>query len=107
MDEQLRQVLEGQPWSKLRRIDAAFEGDWNATVRTVWSQDEDIVDLPDETWATDRFQPSIELIFDDTWLGIRCARSAEGLNVLDVERAVAIVHYVLGERVATPPSDFR
>ncbi len=107
MDEQLRQIFEGLPWSKLRRIDAAFEGDWNATVRTAWSRDSDVVDLPDETWVTDRFQPSIELIFDDTWLGIRCTRSVGGMNVLDVDRAAAIVNYVLSARAAIPPSDSR
>jgi hypothetical protein len=100
MDEQLRQIFEGLPWFKLLRIDAAFEGDWNATVRTVWSRNRDVVDLPDETWGTDRFQPSVELIFDDTWLGIRCTRSVDGLNVLDVERAAAIIDHVLGLRTA-------
>ena len=100
MDEQLRQVLDGLDWSKLRRIDCAFEGDWNASVCTVWSSDNEVVDLPDATWATDRFNPSLELIFDDTWLGIRCTRAVDGLNVLDVERATAIVDHVLGLRTA-------
>lgn len=98
MDPDLSRIIDNLPLSRLERIDCAFEGDWSGSVHTLWSPEAPEVQLPDATWATDRYKPSIELIFDTTWFGIRCYTEDDGIYRLDAPRATAIIEYVLRAR---------
>lgn len=98
MDPDLSRIIDNLPLSRLERIDCAFEGDWSGSVRTVWSPDVPEVRLPDRTWTTARYRPSIELMFDSSWFGIRCYTEGDGIRRLDARRATEIIDYVLRAR---------
>ena len=98
MDADLSRIIDNLPLSRLERIDCAFEGDWSGSVHTIGSTEAPDVRLPDTTWATDRYKPSIELMFDSTWFGILCYTEEDGIYRLDVPRATVIIDYVLRAR---------
>lgn len=100
MDSDVIRTINGLPLRELKRIDCAFEGDWSGSVRTVWSCDDPAVNLPGPAWVSDRFLPSLELMFDTTWFGIRCYTEQGGTYGLDVERATAIIDHVLRARAS-------
>jgi hypothetical protein len=96
-------ILEGLRLDGLVRIDAALEGDWNPTVRTVWTRDAGRR-TPDEPLPSHpSFKPSLELYFDDHWVGIHCYRCIDGRNVFDGELAQAVIGFI--EAKLRVPSD--
>jgi hypothetical protein len=87
-------ILDSLPLDGLLRIDAALEGDWSSTVRTVWFADTRCRSLEDHLPTHPAFKPSLELYFDGWWVGSHCYRREGGLNVFDKEAAHAIVDFI-------------
>jgi len=79
---------------KIQRIDAALEGDWNATLVTVWTRDKGLIDFSDVIWVHPRFKPSLEMYFEGAWLGLHCFNRIKGENVFDEKFARQIISYV-------------
>jgi len=88
--------------SGLRRIDVALEGNWSPTVVTVWSKEKGLLGFFKVVRSHPTFKPSLELYFDDAWLGIHCYRRTEGQNVFDEEFARRVIKYVESRVVQKP-----
>ena len=78
----------------LQRIDAALEGDWNATVVTIWSAKEGRLSFSEIVRNHSTYKPSLELYFHTTWLGIHCYTRQNGQNVFDETLAKEIITYI-------------
>jgi hypothetical protein len=78
----------------IQRVLAAHEGNWNPTMVTVWARDEGALGFSTVTRYHPIFKPSLELYFEDTWLGIHCFNRIGGENVFDEEFAVKIIDYI-------------
>ncbi len=78
----------------LTRIDVGLEGDWNPTVTTVWTSEEGRLALADVVREHASFKPSLELYFEDGWIGLHCFRRTANVNVLDEERLLRVIRDV-------------
>ena len=78
----------------LLRIDVALEGNWSATVVTVWSRDRGSIGCEDVVHTHESFKPSLELYFDGSWLGLHCLTRIGGKNVFDESFATRVIAYV-------------
>jgi hypothetical protein len=58
------------PLKCIKRIDIALEGNWNPTVTTVWTRKDGFVGFSKVRKQHIKYKPSIELYFDDCWVGI-------------------------------------
>ena len=67
------------------RIELGLEGDWSATVRTVWSRDQGFLGFDG---------PATELYLADGWIGVHCFRFEDGRYMLDREKAEALIKHV-------------
>ena len=78
----------------IQRVVAALEGDWNPTMVTVWMRDRGMLGFTDVIRTHPILKPSLELYFEDSWLGIHCFNRSDGVNVFDEEYAVFIINYI-------------
>ncbi len=90
----LPQTLREISLDGLRRIDVALEGDWNPTVVTVWSREEGRHGFSAVARSHPTHKPSLELYFENVWLGIHCFRRIDDENAFDEELAIRIIEYV-------------
>ena len=74
------------------RIDVGLEGDWSATVQAAWTRTDGSLNLVEHRLEHEAFKPSLELYFDNGWIGLHCFRRVGGMNVLDV----ALLKHVIG-----------
>ena len=88
------QILEEISYDRLERIDLALEGDWNATVVTVWLKDSGLLGFEKSKIKHPEFKPSLELYFKDVWVGIHCYQTINGQNVFDKQKAEKIIAYI-------------
>ena len=79
---------------KIQRIDLALEGNWSPTVVTVWSREQGVIGFADAILTHPDNKPSLELYFEDSWLGIHCFNRIDGQNVFDEEFATRIIEYI-------------
>ena len=78
----------------IQRVVAALEGYWNPTMVTVWTRDKGALGFSTVTLTHSTFKPSLELYFENAWLGIHCFNRINGENVFDEEFAVKLLEYV-------------
>jgi hypothetical protein len=86
--------LEGVSLTNLNRVDVALEGDWGATVVTVWTRKDGFLGFSGVTTSHEVLRPSIELCFGDSWVGIHCFKRVDGGYLFDKELALAIIDYI-------------
>jgi hypothetical protein len=79
---------------KIKRIDSALEGDWNSTLVTIWTPDKGMINLSKVIRVHPEFKPSLELYFEDAWIGFHCYKRTNGEYVFDEKLAKKIIHYV-------------
>lgn len=98
MADELPDWLALMPADRVLRIDLGFEGDWSATVTTVWRPDAGYLGVGQRSWRHPHCRPALELYLEDGWLGVRCDRGvAEGFE-LDEGRVQEVVRWVEGRR---------
>jgi hypothetical protein len=68
----------------LTRIDVGLEGDWSTTVQVAWTRADGSLNPEEHRLEHEAFKPSLELYFDNGWIGLHCSRRVGGMNVLDV-----------------------
>jgi len=90
----LPKLLEEISLTNLHRIDVALEGDWSATVVTVWTRKERFLGLSEVRMFHEVLKPSVELYFDNSWVGMHCFKRIDNMNVFDKELALRIIDYV-------------
>ena len=95
----LPQILTHLSFHDVLHIDVALEGDWNPTVKTVWSKEKGFIGFTHIVRSHPRLKPSLELYFPDHWIGIHCFRRMGDVNVFDEDLATRIIEYV-SERVS-------
>jgi len=79
---------------KLTRIDVGMEGDWNPSVVTVWSRERGLLGFARVARRHPIFKPSIELYFEDGWIGLHCYTRIDGQNHFDESKALEIIRMV-------------
>ena len=89
-----QKILDDIPLHDLKRIDAALEGNWNPTVTTVWTREKGFIGFGSVTHSDPNLKPSLELYFEDRWIGLHCYRKIGALNVFDEILAEQIIEYV-------------
>ncbi len=75
----------------LTRIDVGMEGDWNPSVVTVWSRDRGLLGFDRVARRHHVFKPSIELYFEDGWIGVHCYTRIDDQNHFDESKAREII----------------
>jgi hypothetical protein len=75
----------------LLRIDIGLEGNWAETVTTVWTREGGFRGFASAARQHRTYRPSIELVFSEGWIGLRCDRQAGSLYVLDEQVAREII----------------
>ncbi|MFC1534186.1 hypothetical protein ACFL7M_12560 [Thermodesulfobacteriota bacterium] len=78
----------------IQRVVAALEGDWNPTMVTVWTCNKGKFGFSKVTRTHSIYKPSLELYFENVWLGIHCFNRINGENVFDEKFALQILEYV-------------
>lgn len=76
----------------IARIDIGLEGDWSNTVQVVWTRNDGALSLEEPLLEHGSFKPSLELYFDNGWIGLHCFRRVGDKNVPDV----ALLKRVIG-----------
>ncbi|MCP4660069.1 MAG: hypothetical protein GY856_32100 [bacterium] len=80
----------------LQRIDVSLEGDWSALVTSVWTREAGLVGFSAVARRHPTHKPSLELYFEDYWVGCHCFRRVHGENVFDEELARRIIDHIEG-----------
>jgi len=93
-NDELPKILKEISVQDLERIDVGLEGDWSATVVTVWSKKRGLLGFSKVTRSHSRCKPSLELYFENTWVGIQCFTRIDNQNVFDEELAIKVIEYV-------------
>jgi hypothetical protein len=78
----------------IQRIDVGLEGNWSPTVVTVWSREHGEIGFSEAILSHPDNKPSLELYFEDSWLGIHCFNRINGKNVFDEVFATRIIEFV-------------
>ena len=94
IEQPLPKLLEEISLTNLHRIDVALEGDWSSTVVTVWTRKDRFLGLSEVRMSHEVFKPSVELYFDNSWVGIHCFKRVDNMNVFDKELGLRIIDYV-------------
>ena len=94
IEQALPKLLEEISLTNLHRIDVALEGDWSSTVVTVWTRKDRFQGLSEVRMSHEVFKPSVELYFDNSWVGIHCFKRVDNMNVFDKELVLRIIDYV-------------
>jgi hypothetical protein len=71
-EEDILALIETLPLEGLVRIDAALEGDWSHSITTVWTCEKGLLGFGEMRMSHAEHLPSIELMFREQWVGVRC-----------------------------------
>ncbi len=93
-NEELPKILKEISVQGLERIDVGLEGDWSPTVVTVWSRETGLLGFSKVTRSHPRCKPSLELYFENAWVGIQCFKRIDNQNVFNEELAIKVIEYV-------------
>lgn len=97
-------VLSEISFTGLRRIVLSLEGDWNARVRPVWTREAGFLGFSGVARQHPEYKPSLELYFEDYWVGCHCFRRVHGQNEFDEEKARQMIDHVEDKlRGSAPP----
>ena len=77
------EIFSSIPLRGILGIDIALEGDWSPTVVKVWSRDSGSIGFTKVVESHPLHKPSIELYFQDFWLGIHCFTRENDVDVFD------------------------
>ena len=80
--------------NKLKRIDVGLEGNWNSSVVTIWTRNEGLIDSCRFNESDTVYKPSLELYFEDGWIGIHCYKQLSNRNVFNRDFALKIIQFV-------------
>ena len=94
VEMRIDEVIQTLPKDELTRIDVGLEGDWSGTVVTVWSRDIGLIGFDGVTKEHKEFKPSIELYYEDSWLGFHCYSRIDDMNVFDERAAMQAISLV-------------
>lgn len=94
MASNLPAVLSEISLTGLKRIDVSLEGDWSARVTSVWAREAGFLGFSAVARQHPTHKPSLELYFEDYWVGCHCFRRVHGQNVFDEELARRIIDHV-------------
>jgi hypothetical protein len=90
----VRELVERLSLDDLVRIDVGLEGDWSPSATTVWTRDDGVVGFDAAPQGHDRHIPSLELIFPEHWVGLRCYVREGNRNAFDEGLARTVVEVV-------------
>ena len=90
----LPDILTKLSFDDIIQIDVALEGNWNPTVKTVWSREGGFIGFSDIVVSHPRFKPSLELYYPRHWIGIHCYKRIDDINIFDESLAQRIIRYV-------------
>jgi hypothetical protein len=93
-EEEIRGLVEELSLEELVRIDAALEGDWSHSVTTVWTRKRGLLGFGGVPTGHPEHVPSIELMFPNYWVGVRCFVRDREQNAFDETLARAVVDLV-------------
>jgi len=83
------------------RIDVGLEGDWSASVWTLWSRESGRDLEASMPSGPTSLRPAAELYLRDGWIGVHCGRWDGGVYTLDEGLLSALVGFVEGETRGT------
>ncbi len=92
--EQLWDTIRRLPLARITRVDVALEGDWNATVTTVWTAATGWDTAGSPELQHPELPPAVELYFESSWFGFRCYREKDGVKMLDaaaLEQSIELI----------------
>jgi hypothetical protein len=87
-------ILSSCNLDELKRIDVGLEGNWSPTVSVAWSRNDGSIALDHPVLEHSTFKPSLELYFDNGWIGFHCFRRIGDMNVLDDELLNRVIQKV-------------
>lgn len=90
----IQEVLGKIALNRLCRVDVGLEGDWSGTVVPVWTRADGFLGFDGVSRSHAFHRPSLELYFDDGWIGLRCCRHEGGEHVFDEGLARAVLDWV-------------
>lgn len=94
MTEKIPTIIQEISLDTIQRIDLGLEGDWSPTVVTTWTRENGFIGFEEAVHSHPKHQPSLELYFENTWLGIHCFNRINGQNIFDQAFAFNIIQYI-------------
>jgi hypothetical protein len=92
--EEIRALIRRLSLDELVRIDAGLEGAWSETVTTVWTRERGLLGFGGVPAGHSAHVPSLELMFPNYWVGVRCFVRDRDQNVFDETFARAVIDLV-------------
>ncbi len=93
-NDKIPQVVKLLNLSNIKRIDYSMEGDWNANIVVIWERKKGVLDYSGITRSHYIHKPTIELYFENHWVGLHCYKNVEGNNLFDEDYALLIIKYI-------------
>lgn len=93
-ENKYQKILDDISLHNLKRIDAALEGNWNPTVTTIWTRERGFIGFDSVIRSDSELKPSLELYFENHWIGLHCYREIDQQNVFDEPLAIRIIEYI-------------
>ena len=93
-ENKYQKILSAISLHGLQRIDAALEGNWNPTVTTIWTRERGFIGFDRIIRADPKLKPSLELYFENHWIGLHCYKEIDRQNVFDETLAEQIIEYI-------------
>ena len=93
-EEEIRALIRRLSLDELVRINAGLEGAWSETVTTVWTRERGLLGFGGVPTGHSDHVPSLELMFPNSWVGVRCFVRDRDQNVFDETFARAVIDLV-------------
>jgi hypothetical protein len=93
-EEEIRALIGRLSLDELVRIDAGLDGAWSDTVTTVWTRERGLLGFGGAPTGHSDQVPSLELMFPNYWVGVRCFVRDRDRNVFDETFATAVIDLV-------------
>ncbi|MFC1615890.1 hypothetical protein ACFL21_02010 [Patescibacteria group bacterium] len=91
---QIPDIIKKIDLQDILRIDYALEGDWDKTLEVIWKKNKGLINFDKIIKSHKTFQPTIELFFEDHFLGIMCYKETKDGYIFDEEKAKVIIQYI-------------
>lgn len=93
-ENDIPEIVKNQSYSGLSRIDVGMEGNWNPTVTTVWERSKGLIGFDKVARKHLEYKPSLELYYEDGWIGVHCHRNEKDQHEFDEILALRIIQYI-------------
>ncbi len=80
--------------SDIIRIDYALEGDWDNTVQVIWRKGDEKMNLDTIIKMHKKYEPTIEVFFEEYFIGIMCYKKTKEYFEFDKKKAQAIFQHI-------------